>query len=75
MLGAPEHPLDAFIVSKGRSCSENKHWMYRFSKNPPLNVQVGFPKSYLHTAVNKPPTVVETDVNINPSMLKKGLER
>ncbi|KAA1100093.1 hypothetical protein PGT21_029252 [Puccinia graminis f. sp. tritici] len=38
MLGAPEHPLDAFIASHGHSCSENNHWMYRFSKNPPRGV-------------------------------------
>jgi hypothetical protein len=40
MLGAPEHPLDAFIASTGRLCSETDHWMYRFSENPPRGVQI-----------------------------------
>jgi hypothetical protein len=38
MLGAPEHPLDAFIASTGHFCSETNHWMYRFSENPPRGV-------------------------------------
>jgi hypothetical protein len=38
MLRAPEHPLDAFIASTGRFCSETDHRMYRFSESLPHGV-------------------------------------
>jgi hypothetical protein len=36
MLGAPEHPLDALIASKGHFFTETNNWMGSFFKTRPV---------------------------------------